>query len=188
MLLHKPPNCGRNYRLSVHPTISDEIKERHPELHVRSVLFVCKANAWRSPAAEAILRKMAAKEVSDNRLHIDSAGVSEVCPGQPAAWRLRWSAFRRGYRIRSRARRVLRTDLVRFDLVVVMDRAVMREVRLQHSRPTSKLALVSDFLGPEWPDEVPDPAIHGPSCLDTVFEMLETACHSLHQLITQLAK
>mgnify|MGYP001166020085 CR=1 FL=1 len=165
---------GKAERTIVEPALghqSQEILAKAP-----SVLFVCKANAWRSPVAEAVMKKVVDQHPVSGRLRIDSAGVCDDMTGKRAAWSLRWCAFLRGYRITSRSRRILRTDLMRFDMVVAMDQSILNEVKSLHSHPTSKLCLLSDFLGPEWPHEVPDPAVIGVSCLKLVFDMVEAAC------------
>ena len=78
------------------------------------ILFVCSGNAYRSPVAEAILRKI------DSSFDVDSAGTSPAIPISSAAKR---------YLTKTNARRFLKLtpedldtkDLLSYDLIVAME-------------------------------------------------------------------
>ncbi|MCW3980189.1 MAG: low molecular weight phosphatase family protein [Candidatus Bathyarchaeota archaeon] len=77
-------------------------------------MFVCSGNAYRSPVAEAILKKL------DNSLDVDSAGTSPAIPISDAAKR---------YLTKENALRFLKLtpegldtkDLLGYDLIVAME-------------------------------------------------------------------
>ena len=85
------------------------------------ILFVCLGNICRSPAAEGILRAMAARRGVADRIEIDSAGTYGGHAGQLPDTRMRRAAAQRGYELTHRARQVREEDFERFDMIVVMD-------------------------------------------------------------------
>ena len=92
---------------------------------------------------------------------------------------MRTAGYRRGYRIGGRARRVNRKELDRPGMVIAFDRAILRELRRLHSRPTCDLFLLSDFLPGEWPRDLPDPSGEKLSCHYEVLNMIERGCSVL---------
>ncbi|HMQ22547.1 MAG TPA: low molecular weight phosphotyrosine protein phosphatase, partial [Planctomycetota bacterium] len=87
-----------------------------------SVLFVCMGNICRSPAGEGVLQALVDACGLSARVRVDSAGTIGYHEGKPADARMRAAAARRGYDLRSGARRIRREDLHAFDLVIAMDR------------------------------------------------------------------
>lgn len=97
------------------------------------VLFVCLGNICRSPAAEAVFRKMAAARGLD--AVADSAGTGGWHAGEAPDPRMQKAAARRGYDLSAlRARQVTPADFAAFDLVLAMDRANLRD--LEAIRPS----------------------------------------------------
>ena len=90
------------------------------------VLAVCLGNICRSPAAEAALAEAASDAGVD--IEVDSAGTGAYHVGEPPDERMRRAAARAGLAISGRARQFEPTDFGRFDLIVVMDRANLRDV------------------------------------------------------------
>lgn len=143
----------------------------------RSVMFVCWGNLCRSPAGAAVLQKyLETNRVPTHSFYIDSAGVEEVASDAKPTFAMRWASFRRGYRLKQRARRIRRPELDEFDLVIAMDRKILSSLSSFHEAPSAKIKLLSDFLPPGMPRDVPDPMFRTKRTCNKVLDMLELAC------------
>jgi protein-tyrosine phosphatase len=120
------------------------------------VLAVCAGNTCRSPAAEAALREAAA--LAGLNLEVDSAGTGSWHVGQPPDPRLVSVGAGAGLLIDGRARRFSVGDFDRFDAIVVMDRANLRDVLAMapSAAARAKVRLFRTY-GPDDEEEVPDP-------------------------------
>jgi protein-tyrosine phosphatase len=153
---------------------------------VKRVLFVCMGNICRSPAAEGVLRHALAEGGLEELIEVDSAGTLSYHTGEPADPRMRRAAERRGYRLESLARKVRRDDFQHFDLLVAMDRDNHADLTDLAGRAADRIAsrsgqlrLLSDFLPPGSPLDVPDPYYGGGDGFERVLDMLEEACPRL---------
>lgn len=155
----------------------------------RRVLFVCLGNICRSPAAEGVLQKLVDRQNLGDQIHVDSAGTSSYHIGEPADRRMRAAATSRGFELTSRARMVHPRDFAEFDLVVAMDQANLKELRAYPEASSGRVQLLSDFLEPHWPREVPDPYLGEEAGFFDVLDMLEAACPKILQsLVGPLGK
>lgn len=144
---------------------------------MKRILFVCMGNICRSPAAEGVfLHHLKAAGVS-KRVEVDSAGTTNYHQGEPADKRMRAAAAKRGYALESRARGVVEEDFDHFDLIVAMDKANRSD--LLRFGGAAEVVLFSDYLGDEWPREVPDPYYGGDAGFEQVLDMLEAGCGPL---------
>jgi protein-tyrosine phosphatase len=141
-----------------------------------SVLFVCLGNICRSPAAEGVMTKLVADRNLSDVVHVDSAGTSNYHSGQLADPRMRAAAAKRGYDLTSKARSFERQDLHRFDLIIAMDRENYRQVHCFASDDAKNVYLMSEFLDPKWPRDVPDPYYGTEDGFEFVLDMIEAAC------------
>lgn len=145
------------------------------------VLFVCLGNICRSPTAEGVLRHLAAKEAPQLALKIDSAGTADYHLGAPPDPRSQHAALRRGIDISGlRARQIAEDDFARFDLILAMDGANLRE--LQAMQPRNSRAAVKLFL--EYaPDlglgDVPDPYDRDAAAFEQVLDLTTAASRGL---------
>ena len=98
------------------------------------VCFVCLGNICRSPAAEAVLRRLVDEAGLTEVVEVDSAGTSRYHLGDRPDSRTVAEAARRGIPIEHRARQFTRDELSEWDLVIAMDAQNLRDLR----------ALVSD--------------------------------------------
>ncbi|NIR40009.1 MAG: low molecular weight phosphotyrosine protein phosphatase, partial [Actinobacteria bacterium] len=90
------------------------------------ILAVCAGNICRSPAAEAAIRRAA--ERAGIAVEVDSAGTGSWSIGQPPHPQSVAAGARAGLEIGGRARKINSADFGRFDVIVVMDRANLRDV------------------------------------------------------------
>ncbi len=150
----------------------------------QSILFVCLGNICRSPAAEGVMRSIAASEGLD--LKVDSAGTYGGHAGDLPDARMRSAAARRGYTLTHRARRVREQDFEDFDLIVVMDDMNYEAMhRLAPSREAAnRIYRMAEFLR-EHPDRsyVPDPYYEGREGFELVLDLLEDGCRTLAEFI-----
>lgn len=146
-----------------------------------NVLFVCLGNICRSPTAEAVFHGLAEREGLADVLLIDSAGTSGYHIGEPSDARATAVARQRGYDMSGiRGRQVSPGDFERFDYILAMDRANLRDLlRTCPAAHQHKIALFLSHSERFSEDEVPDPYYGGPEGFDRVFDMVEDASKGL---------
>lgn len=145
------------------------------------ICFVCLGNICRSPTAEGVMRKLVADAGLVGAVVIDSAGTGAYHTGELPDPRTREAAERRGLDLDHLARQFTRADLERFDLVIAMDRANLRHLRvLAGERAAPELHLLRAF-DPTAPAhaEVPDPYAGGVQGFEEVLDQCERACAGL---------
>lgn len=146
------------------------------------VLFVCMGNICRSPAAEGVLRALAEKRGLADRVAVGSAGTIGYHEGDLPDARMRAAALRRGYELRSRARRFAREDFSRHDLIVVMDEDNRRDVLAlaADEADRAKVRRFTEFCRAHpGADKVPDPYYGGDEGFERVLDLLEDGCAGL---------
>jgi protein-tyrosine phosphatase len=121
------------------------------------ILAVCAGNICRSPAAEAAIAAAAAN--AGLEVEVDSAGTGAWHVGNPPHHQSVAAGARAGLQIDGRARVMNKSDFDRFDMIVVMDRANLRDViamapDLEHR---ARVRLFRTFDPETDSDEVPDP-------------------------------
>ena len=121
------------------------------------ILAVCAGNICRSPAAEAAIREAAIEAGVEVRT--DSAGTGAWHIGQPPHPESVAAGARAGLVVEGRARKVTQADFDRFDIIVVMDRANLRD--LHEMAPSleaqARTRLFRTYDPAATSDEVPDP-------------------------------
>jgi protein-tyrosine phosphatase len=121
------------------------------------ILAVCAGNICRSPAAEAAIREAA--EEAGIEVVADSAGTGTWHIGQPPHPDSVAAGARAGLHIDGRARKVTAADFDRFDIILAMDRANLRD--LHEIAPTreakARARLFRTYDPAAERDEVPDP-------------------------------
>ncbi len=122
-----------------------------------SLLFVCLGNICRSPLAEGALRAEAARRGVE--VVVDSAGTGSWHAGEPPDERAIAVAARTGVDITAlRARQVTRADFARFDHIVALDHANLKDLRrLAPADATARLSLLLDWVPGRQGQAVADP-------------------------------
>lgn len=112
------------------------------ELKAARVLFVCHGNICRSPMAEFVLKQM-----TQGQLHIESAATSreeignDIYPPAKAIMREKGVPFEK-----RRARQMTKEDYNRFDYLIGMDDANIRNMnRICGGDPEGKIFKLLDF-------------------------------------------
>lgn len=145
-----------------------------------SVLFVCLGNICRSPAAEGILRHLAAKDAI-KELVVESCGIGAWHVGQLPDERMRHASKNRGFYLESRAQQFTYAFYDRFDLILAADREVLNAL-IQHAQlpeHKTKIKLITHFSSCYPDEEIPDPYYRGDSGFEQVLDMIEDSCHGI---------
>lgn len=144
------------------------------------ILFVCMGNICRSPLAEGIFKHMADNAARAGEFEIDSAGTGGWHQGNPPDPRSISVAAAHGIDISTqRARRIAVGDFDRFDLILALDRDILRNLRkIVPAGETDKLQLFSRYAR-SIDEDIPDPYYGGREDFDRVYTMLLTGCTSL---------
>lgn len=166
--------------------MSDEIPLAEPPPRI-GVLFVCYANVCRSPLAEAVFRSLVDERGVADRFDIDSAGTAafEGASPHPLSIEVAGAA---GIAVAGAARQLLRTDLARFDHVLLMDSFNRDELRRMaghavfspESGLRARIRLLREVIDPELEDvEVPDPVGKEIDAYEHAYRLIREACEAL---------
>ena len=122
-----------------------------------SVLAVCAGNICRSPMAVAAIESEAAAAGLD--ITVDSAGTGAWNVGEPPTPQAVAAGERAGLTVTGRARRVNSADFGRFDVIVVMDQANLRDLidLAPNLEAQAKLRLFRTYDPHAEEEEIPDP-------------------------------
>ena len=121
------------------------------------ILFVCHGNICRSPMAEFIMKDLVQKAGLEGEFHIESAATSTEEIGNPVYPPARRKLAEHGIGCAGKtARQMGRADYERFDYLIGMDRANLRNMqRICGGDPEGKLSLMMDYT--DRPGDVADP-------------------------------
>jgi protein-tyrosine phosphatase len=145
------------------------------------VLFVCLGNICRSPTAHGVFEHLLKQQGVDD-IHVDSAGTGDWHIGKLPDPRARAAAARRGYSLEHlRARTVESDDFQRFDYILAMDAANLRELRTRCPQDfRGHLGLFLEFAANSPVTEVPDPYYtSGEQGFEEVLDLVEAASAGL---------
>ena len=146
------------------------------------ILFVCMGNICRSPTAEGVMRRLL-RDAGLEGVEVESAGTGGWHAGEPPDERAAMAASRRGVTLEGAARQVKVADFRRFDLLIALDRANLRELLAiaPDDEGAEKVRLLREFDPASGGGDldVPDPYYGGDRGFETVLDMVETACREL---------
>ncbi|MGO9488045.1 MAG: low molecular weight protein-tyrosine-phosphatase [Solirubrobacteraceae bacterium] len=150
------------------------------------LLFVCLGNICRSPTAEGVMRSLLAAEGMEEEIGVDSAGTGAWHVGSEPDARATATAREEGVALTGRARQVSPEDFERFDLILAMDGANLRDLRALASseQQRAKVRLLREFDparagGGDGDLDVPDPYYGAEGGFGEVFELVRDACAGL---------
>ncbi|MBE7176866.1 MAG: low molecular weight phosphotyrosine protein phosphatase [Mucilaginibacter polytrichastri] len=137
------------------------------------ILMVCLGNICRSPLAHGVLEHKARE--AGLALEVDSAGTGSWHIGDPPDRRSVAVARQYGVDISAqRGRQFSKADFDRYDHILVMDRANLRDVR-ELAPDSESRAKVTLFLHEQ---EVPDP-YWDDSLFEPTYRLIEKRCNEL---------
>lgn len=121
------------------------------------ILFVCHGNICRSPMAEFVMKDLAEKAGLADQFYIESAATSTEELGKPVYPPARRMLAAHGIACEGkRARQMTRADYARFDLLIGMDSANLRNMtRIAGGDPLGKIRHLMSFT--DCPHDVADP-------------------------------
>ena len=148
------------------------------------MLFVCLGNICRSPTGEGVFRSLLSQHSLVDKIIVDSAGTIGFHTHKSADARMQSAARARGYELLSKSRKITYADLETFDLIIAMDRDNFSDIKTVHPAPTAEIKLLSDFLGDDWPMDVPDPYRGRDEGFEYVIDMIESACPKILEYLS----
>jgi low molecular weight protein-tyrosine phosphatase len=148
------------------------------------LLFVCLGNICRSPTAEGVMRSLIHDAGLEDSIALDSAGTGAWHQGSAPDARASTAAARRGVTLEGAARQVTSSDFERFDLLLAMDSANLRDLRALADGPEQRekvrLLRAFDPASAGGADlDVPDPYYGAGDGFAEVFELVHAACVGL---------
>ena len=148
------------------------------------ILFICHGNICRSPLGEFILKDLVEKAGLADRFHIESAATSTEEIGNPVYPPARRKLAQHGIDCAGKtARQLTAADYGRFDLLLGMDRANIRNMtRICGGDPQGKIHLLMEYAGHPG-REVADPWYTGD--FDATWDDVLAGCQGLLRKIEE---
>ena len=151
------------------------------------LLFVCMGNICRSPLAAAVAQDELARQGLARAFTVESRGTHTYFGGQPADPRAIAVAALAGLDLGAhRARQVGADDFRRGDLLLVMDRRNLSDVRARApAHAVGRIRLLMGFADPPT-EEVPDPYLGTSADFELALELIRHGVHGLTRHLTRL--
>ncbi len=145
------------------------------------ILFICHGNICRSPMAEFVMKDQVKKAGLSDQFHIESAATSTEEIGNPVyppAWR---KLAEHGIDCAGKtARQLASSDYGKYDLLIGMDRANLRNMRhICGGDRDGKMHLLMDYT--DRPGDVADPWYTGD--FETTWRDVLEGCRSLMECL-----
>jgi protein-tyrosine phosphatase len=139
------------------------------------ILFVDAGNYCRSPAAEAVARKLAEQSEAAGTVTFSSAGLKDKHAGDTADPRTIEACAARGYDLGNfRCREITAEDFAQSDVILAMDRDNLEQ--LDARRPPGIAVRIELFLGDR---EVPDPYFGEADGFELMMDQIEAGTRRL---------
>ena len=127
------------------------------------------------------MRQLAAQQAPELQIEVDSAGTADYHVGAAPDARSQKAALRRNINISGlRARQLCAADFMRFDSILAMDRANLRDIEaLRPPQARAKLQLFMDFAPECAVADVPDPYYGDTAAFERVLDLCVAASQAL---------
>ena len=121
------------------------------------ICFTCHGNICRSPMAEFVMKDLVKKVRLESQFHIESAATSTDAIGCPVYSPARHKLAEHGISCAGKtARQLARADYDKYDLLIGMDQANLRNMRrICGGDPDGKIHLLMEYT--DRPGDVADP-------------------------------
>ena len=148
-----------------------------------SILFICHGNICRSPMAEFVMKDLVKKSGLETQFHIESAATSTEEIGNPVYPPARRKLAEHGISCEGKtARQLVNADYDRFDLLVGMDQANLRNMhRICGGDYEGKMHLLIDYT--DHPGDVADPWYTGD--FETTWRDVLAGCQGLLKQLSE---
>ncbi len=132
---------------------------------------------------------MLKQQAPELQVEVDSAGTADYHIGDPPDTRSRRAALRHGIDLSAlRGRQVVPQDFARFDLILAMDRANLRELRaMQPKGSQARLQLFLEYAPELQESEVPDPYYGDAGGFEKVLDLCAAASRGLIAVLQEVA-
>ena len=149
------------------------------------ILFVCHGNICRSPMAEFVMKDLVKQAGLEGQFQIASAATSTEEIGNPVYPPARRKLAEHGISCAAKtARQLTKADYARYDLLIGMDRANIRNMnRICGGDPEEKIKLLLDYT--DRPGDVADPWYTGD--FDATWRDVLEGCQKLLERISNLS-
>lgn len=145
------------------------------------ILFICHGNICRSTMAEFVFKDIAAKSNAAADFYIESAATSREEIGNDTDPRTKRKLTENGIPFtRRRARQMTKQDYDKFDYIIGMDDANVRNIRrITGGDPEDKISKLLDFAGRD--ESIADPWYTGN--FDLTYDDVVEGCEALFEFL-----
>ncbi len=163
------------------PMDSDAQPMSPPKSDPICLLFVCLGNICRSPALAAVMEKLIRERGLEERIFVDSMGLTTHYLKRPVDLRIRAAAEKQNVPINHFAQLLRPSDLQRFDWIFAVDMEVQELLQSYATTPAEKeKILLATAFSKKYPNqEILDPYYDGEDAFDRVIAIAFDACEGI---------
>ena len=145
------------------------------------ILFLCMGNICRSPAAHCVFQEMVNKANLADKFYIDSAGTIGYHQGHEPDGRMQDALRKRKIPIIGQSRKINKTDLEEFDLILAMDNSNLVDAQSLDAGGiwSKKIKCFAEYCSDINIKEIPDPYYGYDNGFEIVLDLIEDGCQQL---------